>query len=204
MFASRTAYLIFDALKGEYHMSHFNGMSLAISTSKRVKQLIASLMWLIGSRRIHYIIKNTEGDISLQEYLEVIRRFEQLKNEFVDIYQDNHYDAIIAPVVPIPPFKHTHGSELLFLMDYTMTFNLLDFPAGVIPIRKSRKSLKRYEDGYNDFITRRIRENLEDSQGLPIGIQVATISNKDEACLAIMDRIDRVLKAEKVIEEITV
>ena len=201
LFAARTSQNILNGFQGEYPLKHLDSFKL-INMPNYLKKIISFFLGITRNTRMKQLFNETDANISLEEYLEETRRLEEIKNEFINIYQDNKFDALITPVSPYPAIKHSHGNDLSILLDYPILFNFLDFPAGVIPIRKCGKTSKRYEDGYNDFLTRRIRENMVDCEELPIGIQVATMHNKDEYCLEIMSKIVSVLQQNGVIQDL--
>jgi len=45
-----------------------------------------------------------------------------------------------------------------------------------------------------DMIAKKVAANLEGSEGMPIGIQIACRCNEEEKCLGIMKVVDNVLK----------
>jgi fatty acid amide hydrolase len=204
LYASRKIKNIFTALKGEYEMDHLSNLKQICNLNTFTRKIGSFLLWITLNKRMKIFFDISDGNISLKEYLDDIKKVEELKNEFVTIYQQNSYDAIISPVFPLPAIKHSHSKELMIFIDYAFIFNILDFPSGVIPIRKSGKIVNKYDDNYSDMFTQKIRENLEDCEGLPIGIQVSTIANHDESCLGIMKVIDDILRIEKIKEEITI
>jgi Asp-tRNA(Asn)/Glu-tRNA(Gln) amidotransferase A subunit family amidase len=63
---------------------------------------------------------------------------EQLRKEFLNIWKDKHdeIDAFICPVAPhpVPPIDRYNG------VSYTSSFVLLDYPAGVVPVRSFEKA----------------------------------------------------------------
>jgi Asp-tRNA(Asn)/Glu-tRNA(Gln) amidotransferase A subunit family amidase len=63
---------------------------------------------------------------------------EQLRKEFLQIWKDKHgeIDAFICPVAPhpVPPIDRYNG------VSYTSSFVLLDYPAGVVPVRSFEKA----------------------------------------------------------------
>ena len=84
------------------------------------------------------------------------------------------YTAVITPVAAIPAFRHgerrwlIEGRPLEYFdaMRFTQWFNLLGAPAAVVPVGLS-------------------------SEGLPIGVQVASYPHADEIVLAVADLIDK-------------
>lgn len=55
-----------------------------------------------------------------------------------------------------------------------------------------------YTDSHNDILTKRLKNSMPGSKGLPIGIQVVTPKWKDEQCLAVMQIIEEQFKYFKV------
>jgi amidase len=84
------------------------------------------------------------------------------------------YTAVVTPVAAIPAFRHgerrwlIEGRPLEYFdaMRFTQWFNLLGAPAAVVPVGRS-------------------------SEGLPIGVQVASYPHADEIVLAVAGLIDK-------------
>ena len=49
-------------------------------------------------------------------------------------------------------------------------YNLLSFPAGVLPVTKVKENEQFYDDGRGDEFTHYMNETMKDSKGLPVGI----------------------------------
>merc|ERR1711964_860415 len=103
-------------------------------------------------------------------------------------------DAIILPSTPIPAIKHNLGKTLWTAMSYMMVGNLLDAPAGVVPIRTTHANDVHYPRSELprrqwDSIHRCAHYSMIDSDQLPIGIQVLTKPFEDERCLRIMKEL---------------
>ena len=82
--------------------------------------------------------------------------------------------------------------------------NILDLPCGVIPIRKAGKIESSYSDCHNDRFTKILRRNVNNAENLPIGIQIASLTHEDEACLAIMKIVNNILISNKFVEKLIV
>lgn len=67
----------------------------------------------------------------------------------------------------------------------------------ITEVQQGEDNPLRYNDGFNDVITKKCRESISDSVGLPIGIQVATLKWKDEECLALMKVLERSVDFKK-------
>ena len=56
-----------------------------------------------------------------------------------------------------------------------MGWNVVNYPVGSVPMSLVREGEQHYEDGYNDAVTRAIRDTLRGSEGLPVGVQVVSL-----------------------------
>ena len=76
--------------------------------------------------------------------------------------------------------------------------NLLDYASGVIPVTKVTKEdlSEEYNDPKypEDNFVREARKSLENSEGLPVAIQVCCRTYQEEKCLAITKIVDEVIK----------
>jgi hypothetical protein len=65
----------------------------------------------------------------------------------------------------------------------------MEMPAGCIPIRLVKATETQYND--QSFYGRQMRDSIERSEGLPVGIQVTGRPNRDEETLAAMKIIEQ-------------
>ena len=108
---------------------------------------------------------------------------------------------MICPAFFHGAYKSTESSnELALQADYTQLWNVLHYPAGVVPITevlKGEDNSESYSDGFDDVITKKCKDRIRDSVGLPINIQVAAPKWKDEECLAIISVLERIVNFKK-------
>ena len=70
-------------------------------------------------------------------------------------------------------FNSSNAGDLGGLMILTVIWNLINYPAGVVPMTKVLNDEHlSYEDKYNDSITKIIKKDLEGSQGMPLTVQI--------------------------------
>lgn len=119
--------------------------------------------------------------------------------EFFALYKSLGLDALISPGLPNPAVLHGQSKELAYGCAYTFLFNVLDMPTSAIPITKVREDEQTgYKDDVNgdDIFTTRVKKCMQQSAGLPVGIQVSTLPFEDEKCLAVSRLIEASLKLE--------
>ena len=65
------------------------------------------------------------------------------------------------------------------------------YPQGTVPITKVLASEQSgYEDGYNDRWTTIIREDMQGSEDMPVGVSVISRPYQDEVALGIMKQLE--------------
>lgn len=146
-----------------------------------IKQIVIFLLGLFVSKRLADDLK------CVKVYdREEIDRVYKLKARFcahiAERWKTESLDAVISPTYFHSAFKaNDKDNKLALKADYTTFWNVLHYPAGVVPITEVLKEEEEgYEDGYNDIITKACRDSLRGSAGMPISLQVATLKFKDE------------------------
>lgn len=73
--------------------------------------------------------------ISPSQYIDLQNQLNLFVREFTDYWTSMKFDAVICPAGPIPAIPHKYSGELFCLNSYFMLYNMLDYPAGVVPIK---------------------------------------------------------------------
>jgi len=97
-------------------------------------------------------------------------------------------DAIIGPTHSTTAFNIGAGSSSAHFAKFTMLFNFLDFPSGSVPVGLAGKSTMK--PIFNDIHYKLFNEGVKDCEGMPVSVQVATMTNDDEMCIRLMKEID--------------
>jgi amidase len=132
-------------------------------------------------------------------------RREELRTEFLKIWKDNtgrRIDVFICPVAahPVPPIDRWNGAS------YTSSFVLLDFPAGVIPVRPVRKADLSPEELNSDDLGSWDKRNRELWTGVdkgiyldsPLCIQVVAPRLQERHLVEAMAVIDEALTRQRL------
>ncbi|CEF85401.1 hypothetical protein FGSG_07612 [Fusarium graminearum PH-1] len=102
-----------------------------------------------------------------------------------EVWRDNGLDVVLAPGASSTAVPHdTYGNPV-----YTLMWNVLDFPAGIVPFGTSSKladaeAIKATTPFEPDYIP-------EETDGAPCAIQIVAPRFRDEECLQAMQIIDR-------------
>jgi amidase len=113
-----------------------------------------------------------------------------LRNKYHQLVQDMELDGIICPVTALPSTPHHMGGTNIQACVYTMTFNILELTAGVVPFTKVLLT-DTVEPGFKP------KEGLEASmwatytpelyQNTPVSLQIVGKRLDEERVLALMD-----------------
>ena len=65
-----------------------------------------------------------------------LRRLDEITHEILTTWQNQNIDVVIAPgfAFPAPPVKHP--ARLVPAVSYTAAYNIVDFPAGTVPVTR--------------------------------------------------------------------
>ncbi|PIO25635.1 hypothetical protein AB205_0088890 [Aquarana catesbeiana] len=101
-------------------------------------------------------------------------------------------DAIICPMLG-PAFNIGYPGKLLAAISYTMLYNMLQFPAGVVPVgfvtKEDEKALRHYTGYNNDHWDKCFKKAVADGVGLPLSVQCVALPYQDELCLRLMKEV---------------
>ncbi|KAF5017249.1 hypothetical protein F66182_10843 [Fusarium sp. NRRL 66182] len=138
----------------------------------------------------------SNGNFPVSPHLEVPQRMSDLngvRHKFSKAWQqiwiENELDVVLSPPAATTAVPHdTFGIPV-----YTLLWNVLDYPAGVIPFG----TVSKFEDSEYERsqIPFEPDYNPEVLHGAPCSIQVAAPRFRDEECLRAMKIIDQVLRA---------
>ncbi|MCP9265535.1 Fatty-acid amide hydrolase 1 [Dirofilaria immitis] len=132
---------------------------------------------------------------------------EQYIEQFMEEWKAFELDALICPaftgkvklpISAVPAVPHDYPSGLGACAFATGLFNLLDFPAGVVPtgtVNSDDDRLLADEASWhagNDLALKMLRDAARDSAGLPVAVQVVALPLREENCLSVMkeERVD--------------
>jgi len=115
---------------------------------------------------------------------------------------DQQLDVIICPSFTTPAVPHKYPSLLGACGFATAIWNMVDFPAGVVPVDKWNDQdeidlldEKTWPVGSN-FVLKLMRDASSKSKGLPLGVQVVSRPYQEEVCLAVMKVVEDAWKTK--------
>ena len=77
---------------------------------------------------------------------------------------------ILCPACALPAFSHGSSRDLLTAGAYSLLFNLLGYPAGVVPVTRVRNDEEVGRPSSKDMVVQAARKVERGSAGLPVGM----------------------------------
>lgn len=109
-------------------------------------------------------------------------------------------DVLLCPVHATAAVPHGMSAQFTLAGSGSMLFNLVQFPAGVVPVTSVRADelTRPRPQGRADRFEATAAEVERQSQGLPLGVQLAAPPFHDETVLAVMIALERSLAGKGV------
>jgi fatty acid amide hydrolase len=89
-------------------------------------------------------------------------------------------DAVVCPVSALPALRHGTAARLVLAAAPCLLANLLDLPAGAVPVTEVRPTEESSRPRTRDPVLRAAAECDAGSAGLPVGVQVVACPDRDE------------------------
>ena len=131
-------------------------------------------------------------------YWELIAARNQYQRKFVAALEAKQLDVLICPPHALPALTHGSSYYLSSAASYSMLYNLLGMPAGVVAATRVRPGEENADTklGKLDIIERTATKVLKNSAGLPIGVQVIGRHWREDTVLAVMTVLEKHFKAQ--------
>lgn len=133
-----------------------------------------------------------------ERLLRTLTRLEELKHKFFEWMLENNVDSILMPNFPIPGFLR---GDIRFnhFGDNIMLCNAFGMPCGTLPIgivSEEKDTIQPSKKYGKDSVFLVLKDHCDkvSFKGLPIGMHVMALPNRDEMCLYLMESIDKKLK----------
>ncbi|KAL4484611.1 hypothetical protein ABPG74_019788 [Tetrahymena malaccensis] len=180
-----------DQLGDEDYVEVYKPTLAPLYFPKFLKRVLEILLKLAGETRKYKILSIMKQQPSAEEYLRMSDEILILKKQVLKYLEDQEIEAIITPCFAAPALKHTISAKTVLTTSYLYIWNILNFPAGVLPITEVHEDEQHYNNSrIQDSMTRIINENMKGTAKLPVNVQVVTLPNRDELCLNLMKQID--------------
>ncbi|NXN72242.1 VDHAP protein, partial [Himantopus himantopus] len=130
---------------------------------------------------------------SVKEMWNHHHEIEAYRTEFIAQWRELQLDVVLCPVLG-PAFTTGYPGKLLTAISSTMLYNVLNFPAGVVPVstvtEADEEELKLYQGCCNDPWDRTLKQAVAGAVGLPVAVQCVALPWQEELCLRFMKEVE--------------
>jgi len=182
-------------LKGEELLDLYEDINKLSTYPPWLLRFLKNIFYYVGMDRDYELLSNLTLPQSTSDYIEVCQTHQRLKAEFKNFWLDEEFDALICPVTQLTALNLSSSKSALHFFIFTMLFNSLDMPGGVVPVGLATDN--EIKPIKNDKHFKSIVKSVEDSIGMPVAIQVVTMTNNDELCLRVMKEVDEIYRFDQ-------
>ena len=160
------------------------------------------VMNLEGNHRACHKLKNLKS-LTPEQFEECIYKRKVCVERISQRWRSLDISALICPVYPSCAFKNKNAPDLTLFMEYVAYWNITHFPTGSVPVTEvtAEEAKVEYDDDFKDKWTRKMKEDVKGSEGMPIGVQVVSWPFEDEVALGVMKVIDEEVGYKKEFNE---
>jgi len=175
-----------------------NQMLQTASLPKPLFKMSAAIYDWFGQRLMAQLLSYM-GEVSVSEYWRGIDERSRYRAAFMAALDAEQFDAILCPPCALAALTHGSGYFLLNDATYTIPYNLLGMPAGVVSATRVRPGEESDSEALLQSADRAPSRQLSEqtaskveqgSVGLPVGVQVAARHWREDIVLAVMAAIE--------------
>jgi fatty acid amide hydrolase len=156
-------------------------------------RLIARLARLSGRAKLG-VLTEVGGLRDADEWFRLVEAQRDYRDELLaamDTADRGPLDVLLGPASGLPAFRHGASAELVMAGTYTALYNLVGFPAGIVPVTRVAAGEEQATPRGRDVMERVAKTSENLSAGLPVAVQVAARPFRDHVALAAMAAIER-------------
>jgi fatty acid amide hydrolase len=129
---------------------------------------------LLGQRNAAALLHNF-GYRDTFHYWQLLEAQDAYQRRFakaLDTDEGGPFDLIVCPACALPAFPHGSSKDLVVAGGYAILYNVLGYPAGVVPVTRVRPDEESRRKRSRDGMERAARVAEQGSAGLPVGVQI--------------------------------
>lgn len=150
-----------------------------------VRATLVRALRATGEERPSWLLSRL-GEKTVQVLWQLTLAARAYRLEVIEAMKAARVDVLLCPAHATPAVPHTLSAQFQIGGSYSMLFNLLQFPAGVVPVTTVRAGERARPGPARDRFDRLATKVDERSEGLPVGVQVVGRPFADESVLAVM------------------
>nr|XP_013798991.1 PREDICTED: fatty-acid amide hydrolase 1-like [Apteryx mantelli mantelli] len=185
----------FRKFEGELDKS---SAGLLLRLSKIPDWLKTLLSWITKPfmPRLSSVVRSMRAN-TVEDLWSLHYEIEESCHKFIAQWKKLNLDVMLCPMLG-PALPVGYPGKLSVAVSYTILYNCLDFPAGVVPVTtvttKDEEELKGYKGHFQDWWDRILAKGFRGSVGLPVAVQCVALPWQEELCLRLMREVEKLTR----------
>lgn len=152
-----------------------------------VRTALSRFALIAGEERIARLLEAI-GEKSVDQFWSITAQIRAWRFEVTEALDRAGIDVVVCPAHATPALPHLGARDFVLAGSTSMTWNALQFPAGVVPVTRVRPEEQRREP--RDRMEKLAARVDEGSAGMPVGVQVVARPWREDLCFAAMAAIE--------------
>lgn len=169
-----------------------------VKTPHFLKRLFSPLLSFFSPRSLPMVLGSggRGGKLSSQLW-KLVSEKDDYKQEFISKWRSSGLDLCIGPTYACPAPLSKDIGRLYSAGSYTILYNYLDLPVGIVPVTRENEEDQRKLADYNTFdvLVKLAKQTTTGAHGLPIGVQIIGLPYQEELIFHGMDILSSIAKA---------
>ena len=158
-----------------------------------LRKSLAAFLSIAGQQSLAFALRNT-GPRSADRSWQFADQRHHITQATLAQWDKQELDAVIMPVHALPALHHGTASDLVLPACYSCWTNLLEMPAGSVPVSTVQPSdISTPQPRSRDLIRKMANKAEVESVGLPLGIQVVARHWREDIVLAVMKAVEEAM-----------
>lgn len=178
-----------ECLQGE-PACWFYRIQQVIGKSRLLEWLAMKYVRLVGFGRVADLASGDHGNIESTEFMRIHSEIQGYRLDIEKFWRELELDVVLCPAVSLPAPQHGMTDLMIPQLGVMWLWNLLEFPAGIVPVGQVYLSEETYDFPPKDGMTKRAQQVMKGASGLPVALQVAALPYEDEKALGLMQVLE--------------
>lgn len=180
-----------EALRGEPVIDPLRTLWRMLHLPEPMRRATAQGLRIAGETRLATLLESA-GRQSVEQLFALTTARDLLRDAERRAWEHAGLSALLAPVFVTPAVPHGMSHDFTVAFSYVARYNLLNLPAGVVPVTRVRSDETARRET-EDRLDQRAAQVEARSAGLPVGVQVIGRPWREHEVLAVMAAIERAL-----------
>ncbi|KAM5266407.1 fatty-acid amide hydrolase 1 isoform 1-T5 [Hipposideros larvatus] len=187
-----------QSFKGDFVDPCLGDLILILKLPRWLKGLLAFLLKPLLPRLAAFL--SGMKSRSVEKLWELQHEIELYRNSVIAQWRALDLDVLLTPMLG-PAMDLNVPGKATGAVSYTLLYNCLDFPAGVVPVTtvtvEDEAQMEHYRGYFGDIWDKVLQKGMKKSVGLPVAVQCVALPWQEELCLRFMREVERLMTPEK-------